>query len=96
MIADYFVHRRRQLAVDELYETHGRYRYCGGFSLAAIGALVLSVLPNIPGFLVTIKALPETSVAPIFLALYRFAWFVGFALAFVLYLLGRRIASDRA
>jgi NCS1 family nucleobase:cation symporter-1 len=44
------------------------------------------VLPNIPGFLATIKVLPQTSVAPIFLSLYRYAWFVGFALAFVIYL----------
>ena len=92
MIADYFVYRRRELVVADLYDTHGRYRYHGGFSLVALGTLLLSVLPNIPGFLVTLKLLPETSVAPLFLSLYRYAWFVGFGLAFVLYLLGRRLA----
>ncbi|MEO6871098.1 MAG: NCS1 family nucleobase:cation symporter-1 [Chthoniobacterales bacterium] len=80
MIADYFVHRRRRLDVDDLYDPYGRYRYSGGFSFVAIGALVLSVLPNIPGFLVTIKLLPQTSVAPIFLSLYRFACSSGLGL----------------
>lgn len=96
MIADYFVYRRRQLAVDDLYDPCGCYRYCGGFSLIALGALLLSVLPNLPGFLVAIKALPQASVAPIFLSLYRYAWFVGFGLAFGFYLLGRRLVADRA
>ncbi len=96
MIADYFVYRKRQLVVEDLYRSDGRYRYSGGFSGVAITALLLSVLPNIPGFLVTIKVLPETSVAPFLVSLYHYAWFVGFALAFVLYLLGRKIAPDRA
>jgi cytosine/uracil/thiamine/allantoin permease len=47
-------------------------------------------LPNIPGFLATIKVLPESSIAPIFLSLYRYAWFVGFGLAFFIYLALRK------
>jgi NCS1 family nucleobase:cation symporter-1 len=50
MIADYFIYRKRQLDVNDLYQPHARYRYSGGFSGAAIAALVLAVLPNIPGF----------------------------------------------
>ena len=96
MIADYFVYRKRQLDVNDLYQPHGRYRYTGGFSGVALAALALAVLPNLPGFLATIKVLPQTSVAPIFLSLYRYAWFVGFALAFILYLAGRKIAPGRA
>ncbi len=95
MIADYYVYRKRQLDVGELYKPDGRYRYSGGFSGVAIAALLLSVLPNIPGFLVTIKVLSESSVAPIFLSLYGYAWFVGFALAFVLYLSLRAMARSR-
>ena len=95
MIADYFVYRKRQLDVNDLYQPHGRYRYSGGFSGVAIAALALSVLPNIPGFLVTIKVLRQTSVAPIYLSLYRYAWFVGFALAFVLYLILRGFSASR-
>ncbi len=95
MIADYFVYRKRQLVVEDLYRPDGRYRYSGGFSGVAIAALVLSVLPNIPGFLATIKVIPETSVAPLFLSLYHYAWFVGFGLAFGLYLALRKFAPDR-
>ena len=93
LIADYFVVRNRRLNVVELYRIDGEYSYWNGFNLAGIAALILSVLPNLPGFLVTIKILPAASVAPIFLELYNYAWFVGFALGFLLYLLGRKINS---
>jgi NCS1 family nucleobase:cation symporter-1 len=96
MIADYFVHRKRHLDVEALYQLEGRYRYSAGFSGVAITALALSVLPNLPGFLVTIKVLSDTFVAPVFLSIYHYAWFVGFTLAFVFYLIGRKLAPDRA
>ena len=96
MIADHFVYRRRQLNVAELYRPDGEYSYTGGFSGVALIALVLSILPNLPGFLVTIKAVPHGTVGPIFVSVYRYAWFVGFALAFLLYLLLRTITSSRA
>jgi nucleobase:cation symporter-1, NCS1 family len=73
---------------------YGRYHYHGGFSLVAIASLILSVLPNLPGFLVTIKALPAATVAPLFVSLYHYAWFVGFFLAFFLYLLERKLAPN--
>lgn len=94
MIADYFVIRKRHLDVAELYKEKGEYSYNNGFSMVGISALVLSVLPNLPGFLVTIKVLPTDSVPPIFISLYHYAWFVGFALAFLLYLLGKRTAAN--
>jgi NCS1 family nucleobase:cation symporter-1 len=90
MIADYFVYRKRQLDVNDLYQPHGRYRYSGGFSGVALAALALAILPNIPGFLATIKILPESSIAPVFLSLYRYAWFVGFGVAFFIYLALRK------
>ncbi len=39
MIADYFVVRRRQLALDDLYLRGGRYEYAGGFNYRALAAL---------------------------------------------------------
>ena len=56
----------------------------GGFNPAAIVALVLAVLPNIPGFLVAAGFLD--SAPAIFTSLYTYAWFVGFFLAAVIYL----------
>ncbi len=46
-------------------------------------------------FLATIKVVSRSSVAPAFLSIYRYAWFVGFALAFIFYLLLRGIAGSR-
>ena len=93
MIADFFVLKKRQLHLPELYEAKGKYFYTGGFSFTAIAALVLSVLPNLPGFLVQIHALPKTAVPPVFLFLYSYAWFVGFGCAFVLHILIRKLTQ---
>jgi NCS1 family nucleobase:cation symporter-1 len=94
MIADYFFVRRRQLNVGALYDGAGEYRYTNGISLVAVAAFVLAVLPNLPGFFVTIKAIAPTSVPGPLVELYNYAWFVGFALAFVIYLVLRKIAPN--
>ncbi|GAA3941220.1 NCS1 family nucleobase:cation symporter-1 [Hymenobacter algoricola] len=86
MIADYYLLRHQQLDVPDLYDYHGRYTYRGGFNTAAILALLVGIAPNVPGFLVAIGALPKAAVAPGLVALYNYAWFVGFALSAVVYL----------
>jgi NCS1 family nucleobase:cation symporter-1 len=90
MIADYYVLRGKWLDVEQLYRADGIYRYSGGFSLAALGALGLAVLPNLPGFLAQIGAVEQ--VPRFFTAIYPQAWFSGFGLGFGLYLLFRRVA----
>jgi NCS1 family nucleobase:cation symporter-1 len=95
MIADYFVLRRRKLDLDELYRAHGIYRYTSGFSLAAIAAFLLAVIPNLPGFLAHVKAVDPASVPDFLETLYQQAWFVGFALGFILYLFFRKLAPAR-
>ena len=60
--------------------------------VATIGAFILAVLPNLPGFLVHIKAIDGASVPDALEALYQQAWFVGFALAFLLYLVFRKLS----
>lgn len=92
MIADYFLVRKKQLAVDELYNPHGIYRFSGGFSLAAFAAFALAVLPNFPGFLAQVGVLERSSVSSLLLHSYDQAWFVGFAIAFVCYLLFRKVS----
>jgi NCS1 family nucleobase:cation symporter-1 len=91
MIADYFVFRRRRLDVASLYDAGGEYRYAGGFSVVGISALVIAILPNLPGFLVTIKALDAASVPARLIGLYNYAWFAGFIIAFCVYLALRRV-----
>ena len=94
MIADYFIVRRRQLDVGALYDSEGEYRFTNGISLVAVVAFVLAVLPNLPGFFVTIKMIPATSVPGPLVDLYNYAWFVGFGLAFVIYLILRKIVPN--
>ena len=83
MVADYWLHRKTELDVRDLYRTDGRY---AGTNWVAIRALVIGVMPNVPGFL---KASGITSGEPDFFdTLYPYAWFVGFGLAFIDYLAG--------
>ena len=86
MIADYYVWRRKRLHLAALYRPDGEYRFTGGFSLIAITALVVAVLPNLPGFLVTLKLIGADTVPALFVRLYDYAWFVGFGIAFLVYL----------
>ena len=53
---------------------------------AAIASLAAGVLPNVPGFLA--QAFPSRfpHVADFWRGIYSYAWFVGFAIAGVLYL----------
>jgi len=95
MIADYFVWRRTRLDVADLYRRHGAYRYTGGFSLVGFAALAFAILPNLPGFLVRI-GVADAAVFPAWIvAGYDYAWFVGFALGFMLYSLLRPLFPNR-
>ena len=88
LIADYWVLRRKELSLGDLFALHGRYSYGNGVNLRAIAVLVVAVLPVVPGFL-RAAATPGGQVAtPTLLdTLYTYAWFVTFGLSFVLYLL---------
>ena len=85
MIVDYFFIRRKQLIVDDLYSHKGIYNYNKGINRNAIVALLVGILPNVPGFLVTIKIIPVESVWPWLANLYNYAWFVGFAVSSIVY-----------
>ncbi len=91
MIADYFIYRRKKLNVAALYDANGEY---GRVSTVGFLALVLSVAPNVPGFLVAIGSIEKTSVPGILLTSYNYAWFTGFALGFGLYLIFRRFTPN--
>jgi nucleobase:cation symporter-1, NCS1 family len=87
LIADYWVLRRQQLDVNDLFREHGRYTYRGGVNPRAIIALVLAILPVVPGFIRAVSVPGGTVADPnVFDRLYAYAWFVTFALSFVLYL----------
>ena len=91
LIADYWVVRRQRLDVDDLFREQGRYTYRNGFNVRAIAALVLAVLPVVPGFIRAVSVPGGRVPDPNFLDhLYSYAWFVTFALSFVLYLVFMR------
>ncbi len=92
LIADYFIYRRRQLNVAQLYNSDGEYSYTSGFSITAIVAFLLGALPSLPGFLVQVKRINAAAVHPAFVTLYGYAWFVGFGIAFAVYLIGRQLS----
>jgi nucleobase:cation symporter-1, NCS1 family len=86
LICDYWVLRKQQLDLAGLFEPHGPYRYINGYNVRAIMALLLAITPVVPGFL-RAAATPGGQVAnpDFFDTLYTYAWFVTFALGFVLY-----------
>jgi len=96
MIADYFVLRGKNLNLAELFKTDGIYSYSGGFNWRAIVALIAAILPVVPGFL-RAATTPNGQVANpnFFDTLYIYAWFVTFALGFVIYLALMKINSPK-
>ena len=86
LIVDYWIIRRQVLVTDDLFREQGTYTYRGGVNPRAIVALVLAVLPVVPGF-IRAASTPGGQVANpgFFDALYSYAWFVTFALSSLLY-----------
>lgn len=74
LIADYFVTRKRSLDVRDLYVRGGVYEYSRGVNYTAVVSLAGGVGVALIGL-----AVDELRV------LYDYAWFVGFAVAFVAY-----------
>ena len=85
MIVDYFFIRRKKLIVDHLYSYDSEYSYSNGYNRNAIIALLVGILPNIPGFLTTTHIIDQEYVWPWLSNLYNYAWFVGFAVSSLVY-----------
>jgi NCS1 family nucleobase:cation symporter-1 len=91
MIVDYWIVRRRQLSLADLYKMEGRYAYSGGWNWRAILAVFVGVIPVIPGFL---KAATTAGLNggpfpnPTFIeSLYNYGLFFTFFVAGLTYLL---------
>jgi NCS1 family nucleobase:cation symporter-1 len=74
MISDYFLVRRAELSVADLYRRGGVYEYSGGFNLRALWALGAGVGVALFGL-----------VYSPFYVLYKYAWFVGFLVSGAVY-----------
>jgi len=86
MIADYYFIRRQQLNVTALYHQKGIYTFNNGFNRMAVYALLLGILPNIPGFLTITGIISKEAAWPWLVDLYSYAWFVGFFISGLTYL----------
>ncbi len=81
ILVDYFLIRKTELDVTDLYRIDGRY---AGVNPRAIIALIMGVVPNIPGFLANIGVY---SGSGFFVDLYNYAWFIGLGIAGSVYYL---------
>ena len=88
LIADYWLLRRRQLSLADLFKLDGRYAYSNGVNTRAMVALVAGILPVVPGF-IRAATTPGGAVANpgVLDTLYTYAWFVTFGLSGAIYLL---------
>jgi len=89
MIMDYWIVRRRQLDLADLYKLDGRYAYSGGWNWRAITAVFVGVVPVLPGFF---KAATTPGFAGVFQdptfieSLYNYGLFFTFGVTAVTYL----------
>jgi NCS1 family nucleobase:cation symporter-1 len=74
LIADYWLVRRGQLALEDLYRVDGIYRYRGGWNWRAVAATLVGCALAWGGL-----------VVPALKPLYSYAWFVGFFAAGAIY-----------
>jgi NCS1 family nucleobase:cation symporter-1 len=80
LIADYWIVRKTQLSLEDLYLADGAYRYTGGWHLPGAVATLAGCALAWAGL-----------VVPALRPLYDYAWFVGFGVAFGVYIaLARR------
>ena len=94
LIADYVFVRKTELDVDDLFRKDGKYTFNGGWNPIAMLALILAVLPNVPGFLLQVELIE--SAPEIFSTLYSQAWFVGLFISMAVYtpLMKRKLAAS--
>ena len=79
ILVDYFLIRKTELNVEDLYRSNGMY---AGVNPMAIIALVIGVLPNIPGFLANVGLYSGSGFV---VDLYNYAWFIGLGISSLVY-----------
>ncbi|CAL9781749.1 unnamed protein product, partial [Musa acuminata subsp. burmannicoides] len=95
LLADYYVVRRMELDVEELYwsSAAGRYYYTGGYNVVAMATVVASLAPVVPGFLHKVRVVKSVPGALAFI--YNVSWFFGFFSSVGIYLVISAFCSRR-
>ncbi|MFW8595018.1 NCS1 family nucleobase:cation symporter-1 [Cribrihabitans neustonicus] len=91
MLADYYLLRKTKLEVADLFKMNGIYSGKNGTNWAGVWALVIGILPNLPGFLAGVGITAGTS--DFFATIYTYAWFVGLVVAGAAYLVLSKILN---
>ncbi|MEX3896736.1 NCS1 family nucleobase:cation symporter-1 [Paraburkholderia sp. BR10954] len=95
LMVDYFLVRSTRLDTTQLFEENGEYAYSNGWNPAAVIALIAGVLPNLPGFLNVAFPNVFASVPDAFKSIYTYAWFVGLAIAALVYGVMMKVGRSR-
>lgn len=74
LVCDYYLIRKRQLQLAELYKPYGAYSYSSGYNSASVIALAAGVLTALIGYWV-----------PALSFLYSLSWFSGFLISMLVY-----------
>lgn len=83
MIVDYWLVKKTQLKLADLYRSEGGYRYAGGWNWAAVVATLLGCGCAWIGMIV-----------PQLKGIYDYAWFVGFGVSAVAYMLFMKFSPE--
>ncbi|RDW73384.1 hypothetical protein BP6252_07291 [Coleophoma cylindrospora] len=84
LIVDYFIIRKRMWKVPDLYVENGIYWYTNGWNLRCLAALVIGMVPALPGFFMTVINTNLNSPA---VKIFQINYFVGASLGPLSYLL---------
>jgi nucleobase:cation symporter-1, NCS1 family len=87
IIADYWLIRKTELKLADLFRLDGIYRYGGGWHWRGVVALLIGGLLAVGGAYSAPGAgpFPEDGLIPLFQPLYDYSWVVGLAVSFALY-----------
>ena len=87
LLVDYYLVRKSELKVDDLYRRGGEYEYTSGWNLHALIAFFLGVLPCLPGYLAVSGVVDKAGMPAVWLTLFDSGWFFSLAVAGTYYYL---------
>lgn len=87
LLVDYYLIRKTELKVDDLYARGGDYEYSGGWNAKALIAFAIGVLPCLPGYLAVSGLIGKDGLPPLLLSLFDFGWFFSLAVSGIVYYL---------
>lgn len=85
ILSDYYLVRGTNLNIKDLYSLrpNGDYYYSGGYNLSSMVALIVGMVPVIPGFLKKLGFL--VSIPNVLVGIYNNAWFFSFFVSGIIY-----------